>query len=90
MLYLRLPLPTKVNFFFRLQLEDFEGKDEVVNVPPEEVVAEKQTLLSKLHSFEKKEEHVEKKVQIVIPEKKIQVMEPPKSPPKKVEVSFFY
>ncbi|KAF9414052.1 hypothetical protein HW555_007930 [Spodoptera exigua] len=71
----------------KLQLEDFEGKDEVVNVPPEEVVAEKQTLLSKLHSFEKKDENVEKKDHIVAAEKKIQVMEPPKTPPKKVEVT---
>ncbi|XP_026735275.1 cilia- and flagella-associated protein 36 [Trichoplusia ni] len=71
----------------KLQLEDYESKDEVVNVPPEEVVAEKQTLLSKLHSFEKKEENIEKKDQAVAEEKKIRVIEPPKPPPKKVEVS---
>ncbi|XP_047034032.1 cilia- and flagella-associated protein 36 isoform X1 [Helicoverpa zea] len=71
----------------KLQLEDLATKDEVVNVPPEEVVAEKQTLLSKLHSFEKKDENIEKKDHIVTEEKKIQVMEPPKPPPKKVEVS---
>ncbi|CAG4986679.1 unnamed protein product [Colias eurytheme] len=39
----------------KLQLDDFEVKDEPT-VPPEEMIAEKQTLLSKLHSFEKKEE----------------------------------
>lgn len=80
----------------KLQLEEFEGKDEVVSVPPEEVVAEKQTLLSKLHSFEKKEENhifekkeenLDNKDHIVTEGKKIQVMDPPKPPPKKVEVS---
>ncbi|XP_038206498.1 cilia- and flagella-associated protein 36 [Zerene cesonia] len=39
----------------KLQLDDFEVKDEPA-VPPEQVIAEKQTLLSKLQSFEKKEE----------------------------------
>lgn len=50
------------------------------------MVAEKQTLLSKLHSFEKKEENIEKKDQAVAEQKKIRVIEPPKPPPKKVEV----
>ncbi|XP_075983260.1 cilia- and flagella-associated protein 36 [Anticarsia gemmatalis] len=73
----------------KLQLQDMEDKDEV-SVPPEEVVAEKQTLLSKLHSFEKKEdiepkEKVEKTV--TFDEKKIQVIEPLKPIPPKAEVS---
>lgn len=61
------------------------------------MVAEKQTLLSKLHSFEKKEEPkvFENKEEnldndeadrLAPVAKKIQVMEPPKPPPKKVEV----
>ncbi|XP_059053437.1 cilia- and flagella-associated protein 36 [Achroia grisella] len=72
----------------KLQLEEFESKDEIISVPPEEVVAEKQTLLSKLQSFEKKEEHVEKKPAIVINTDEPEVLtEPPKPPPQKVEVS---
>lgn len=37
-----------------MKLDDFETDE--VTVPPEEVLAEKQTLLTKLHSFEKKDE----------------------------------
>ncbi|XP_053613262.1 cilia- and flagella-associated protein 36 [Plodia interpunctella] len=70
----------------KLQLEDFQGGDSNVSVPPEEVVTEKQTLLSKLHSFDKKEkiEKIEK-----IEEKKTPAppVELPKPPPKKPEVS---
>lgn len=67
-----------------LQIQDDEQEE--VNVPPEEVVAEKQTLLSKLQNFEKKElEHKEKTV--TFQEKMIEDIEPPKPPPKKVEVS---
>ncbi|XP_047994739.1 cilia- and flagella-associated protein 36 [Leguminivora glycinivorella] len=69
----------------KLQLEDFED-NAVVSVPPEEVVAEKQTLLtkaSKLQSFERKEDSTEKA--ITPPEPTF--LEPPKSAPKKVEVS---
>ncbi|XP_026760764.2 cilia- and flagella-associated protein 36 isoform X1 [Galleria mellonella] len=70
----------------KLQLEDL--KDEIINVPPEEVVAEKQTLLSKLQNFEKKEEKVEKEQTVEIIKEKPQVLiEPPKPPPKKIEVS---
>lgn len=79
---------TKNNRFFRLQLEDLEPKDEIVNVPPEEVVAEKQTLLSKLHSFEKKE--LKEDITIATNDAptvtKFAIIEPPKPPPKKVEV----
>ncbi|CAB3246019.1 unnamed protein product [Arctia plantaginis] len=69
----------------KLQLQEFEDSDEI-NVPPEEVVAEKQTLLSKLHNFEKKEDFEPKKT-VTFEEKKIQVIEPPKPPPQKVEVT---
>ncbi|KAM3962445.1 cilia- and flagella-associated protein 36 [Aphomia sociella] len=74
----------------KLQLEEtFESKEEIVNVPPEEVVAEKQTLLSKLHSFEKKEEKIEKKQEDneIIEGKAPVLIEPLKPPPKKVQVS---
>lgn len=62
-------------------------------------MAEKQTLLSKLHCFEKKEENhifekteenLDNKDHLVTEGKKIQVMDPPKPPPKKVEVWPFY
>lgn len=74
--------------FLRLQLEELETKDEVVNVPPEEVVAEKQTLLFKLHSFEKKEPKEDASDAPEEPPtvKKSVIIEPPKPPPKKVEV----
>lgn len=58
-------------------------------MPPEEVVAEKQTLLTKLHNFEKKEE-LEPKKTVSFEEKKIEpVIEPPKPPPQKVEVRHY-
>ncbi|XP_013170556.1 PREDICTED: cilia- and flagella-associated protein 36 isoform X2 [Papilio xuthus] len=44
----------------KLQLNDSEGVDDAVTVPPEDVVVEKKNLLSKLQTFEKKEE-IEKK-----------------------------
>ncbi|XP_046971513.1 cilia- and flagella-associated protein 36 [Vanessa cardui] len=64
----------------KLQLEDIEVKNEILSVPPEEMVAQKQTLLSKLHHIEKKENNVEKKTEIV------NFKEEPVIP-KKVEVS---
>ncbi|XP_050354213.1 cilia- and flagella-associated protein 36 [Nymphalis io] len=63
----------------KLQLEDIEVKNEI-SVPPEEVVAEKQTLLNKLHHIEKKEKIVDKKIE------KVHFKEEPVIP-KKVEVS---
>lgn len=58
-------------------------------MPPEEVVAEKQTLLSKLHSFDKKEEIVTKEKTVKFDEKKVEIIEaPPPPPPQKVEVKF--
>lgn len=60
--------------------------DEIVSVPPEEMVAEKQTLLSKLHSFEKKEERIVRPETTREAEKKTSVIEPPKPAPKKIEV----
>ncbi|XP_049877475.1 cilia- and flagella-associated protein 36 isoform X2 [Pectinophora gossypiella] len=71
----------------KLQIDEIEGQDEVVAVPPEEMVAEKQTLLSKLHSFEKKDELLDKKQ--LSPEAVVKptVIEPPKPPPKKAQVS---
>ncbi|XP_063627893.1 cilia- and flagella-associated protein 36 [Cydia splendana] len=69
----------------KLQLEDFED-NAVVSVPPEEVVAEKQTLLtkaSKLQSFERMENPTEKTINPPEPT----ILEPPKHAPKKVEVS---
>lgn len=72
--------------FLRLQLEEFEKNDEV-NVAPEEVVAEKQTLLTRLHNFEKKEEKCGKKVKpsVKFEDEAIQ-LEPPKPPLTKVQV----
>ncbi|XP_026489746.2 cilia- and flagella-associated protein 36 [Vanessa tameamea] len=64
----------------KLQLEDTEVKNEILSVPPEEMVAEKQTLLSKLHQIEKKEQNVAKKAE------KVTFKEEPVMP-KKVEVS---
>jgi hypothetical protein len=73
---------------FRLQLEDLEPQEEVVNVPPEEVVAEKQTLLSKLHSFERKDEKPEEAVIPTVEKKSSPTIEPLKvEVPKKIEVS---
>ncbi|XP_013183465.1 cilia- and flagella-associated protein 36 [Amyelois transitella] len=69
----------------KLQLEDLQGGDDIVNVPPEEVVAEKQTLLSKLHSFDKKEEKTKKTDDTK--EKSPEPAKLPTPPPKKIEVS---
>lgn len=63
-----------------------DSADEVVSVPPEEMIAEKQTLLSKLHSFEKKEERIVSEETTPEAEKKTAVIEPPKPAPKKIEV----
>lgn len=52
--------------FNRLQLEDIDEKNEIVKVPPEEVVAEKQTLISKLQQIDKKEETVDIKKEMVV------------------------
>ncbi|XP_026314975.1 cilia- and flagella-associated protein 36 isoform X2 [Hyposmocoma kahamanoa] len=71
----------------KLQLEEMESANEIASVPPEEMVAEKQTLLSKLHSFEKKEERSLSKQTTPEAEKKTPVIEPPKPAPKKIEVS---
>lgn len=74
---------------FRLQLaEDFDETEEIVTVPPADVVAEKKSLLSKLHSFEKKEEILETTFSVPHPVKvKTTVIDPPRPPPRKVEVS---
>ncbi|CAH0400443.1 unnamed protein product [Chilo suppressalis] len=73
----------------KLQLEELNKEEpDVVCVPVahEEVVAEKKTLLSKLHSFEKKEETP--KVEVIIPKKDSAIPEePPKPLPRKIEVS---
>ncbi|KAJ0173689.1 hypothetical protein K1T71_010838 [Dendrolimus kikuchii] len=71
----------------KLQLEEFEKNDEV-SVPPEEVIAEKHTLLTKLYNFEKKEDIFEKKQKpsVKFEEEAIE-LEPPKPPATKVEVS---
>ncbi|XP_013135514.1 PREDICTED: cilia- and flagella-associated protein 36 isoform X2 [Papilio polytes] len=45
----------------KLQLNDVEGTDDAVAVPPEDVVVEKKSLLSKLQTFDKKAEIIEKK-----------------------------
>ncbi|XP_028176229.1 cilia- and flagella-associated protein 36 [Ostrinia furnacalis] len=71
----------------KLQLDDLETKDEIVSVPPVEVVAEKKTLLSKLHSFEKNDEKTFIKEESPPVKKPVAIVEPPKPPPKKVEVS---
>lgn len=74
-----------------MQLEEFETTDDIISVPPEEVVAEKKTLLSKLHSFEKTEETSfikESSTEIqAVAKQSVAIIEPPKPPPKKVEVS---
>lgn len=72
--------------YLRLQLEEMESANEIASVPPEEMVAEKQTLLSKLHSFEKKEERSLSKQTTPEAEKTTPVIEPPKPAPKKIEV----
>lgn len=77
---------TKIQLYLRLQLEEIDSADEIVSVPPEEMVAEKQTLLSKLHSFEKTEERSASKQTTPEAEKKTTVIEPPKPAPKKIEV----
>ncbi|CAH2094639.1 unnamed protein product [Euphydryas editha] len=64
----------------KLQLKDIEVKNEKAAVPPEEVVAEKQMLLSKLHHIEKNDQIVDKKIE------KVHFKEEPKIP-KKVEVT---
>ncbi|CAG9789237.1 unnamed protein product [Diatraea saccharalis] len=74
----------------KLQLEEIEKDEEAdtacVPVAHEEFVAEKKTLLSKLHSFEKKEEKPE--VEVVARTKDSPIAaEPSKPPPRKVEVS---
>lgn len=71
--------------YLRLQLEEIDSADEIVSVPPEEVVAEKQTLLSKLHSFEKKDEMIMNK-QISPEADKTPDIVPPKPAPRKIEV----
>lgn len=63
-----------------------DSPDEIINVPPEEMVAEKQTLLSKLHSFEKKDKKVVNKQITPEAEKKTRVIEPPQPAPKKIQV----
>lgn len=63
-----------------------DSAEEIVSVPPEEMVVEKQTLLSKLHSFENKDERVVNKRSTPEVEKKTPVIEPPKPAPKKIEV----
>ncbi|CAG9789238.1 unnamed protein product [Diatraea saccharalis] len=73
----------------KLQLEEIEKDEEAdtacVPVAHEEFVAEKKTLLSKLHSFEKKEEKPE--VEVVARTKDSPIAaEPSKPPPRKVEV----
>ncbi|CAH0728404.1 unnamed protein product, partial [Brenthis ino] len=52
----------------KLQLEDIDEKNEIVKVPPEEVVAEKQTLISKLQQIDKKEEIVDIKKEKIVKE----------------------
>lgn len=76
---------------FRLQLaEAFDEPEDMVTVPPAAVVAEKKNLLSKLYSFEKKEEISETTFSVSPPEEvKKTVIEPPRPPPKKVEVNAF-
>ncbi|KAG6452453.1 cilia- and flagella-associated protein 36 [Manduca sexta] len=73
----------------KLQLDEIEDKVEI-SVPPEEVVAEKQTLLNKLQSFEKKDDNKEKR-NVSFPMVKKKVLEPlkqpPPPPPKKIEVT---
>ncbi|KPJ18129.1 Coiled-coil domain-containing protein 104 [Papilio machaon] len=74
----------------KLQLNDFEGADDAVAVPPKDVVVEKKILLSKLQTFEKKEDKIEKKeakrdkeepiskskrTEPIIPVKKVEVSE---------------
>lgn len=63
-----------------------DAADGIVSVPPEEIVAEKQALLSKLHSFEKKDESIVSKETTPEADKKTPIIEPPKPPPKKIEV----
>ncbi|KAJ2938750.1 hypothetical protein O0L34_g3366 [Tuta absoluta] len=73
-----------------LQITEIEEGNEVSVVAPEEVVAEKKTLLSKLHSFDKKEKKEDVPTEessnspVVVVKT---VIEPPKLPPKKAEVS---
>ncbi|CAH2045572.1 unnamed protein product, partial [Iphiclides podalirius] len=82
----------------KLQLKDFESIDDTVAVPPEDVVAEKSILLSKLQTFANKEEICEKdlekdKESEDIAAKEIEFIskgkhvELPKIPVQKVEVS---
>lgn len=77
-----------LQYAFSLRIDELEDTNDVVTVQPEEVVAEKKTLLSKvskLQSFEKKEEIA--KVPPSAPEEPPHVVEAPKPPPKKVEVN---
>lgn len=69
-----------------MQLEEMDAADGCVSVPPEEMVAEKKTLLSKLHSFEKKDENIASIETTPEAEKKAPIIEPAKPPPKKIEV----
>ncbi|XP_023939986.2 cilia- and flagella-associated protein 36 [Bicyclus anynana] len=67
----------------KLQYDDFPVKDEIIAVAPEEVVAEKQTLLSKLHHIEEKEEKIVTKLNNLDIKDKVEEV----VLPKKVEVS---
>ncbi|CAK1583565.1 unnamed protein product [Parnassius mnemosyne] len=81
----------------KLHLKEYESSDETVAVPPEHVVTEKQTLITKLQRFEKKEDNVEKKTEDNPEEKadielhgaikKPKFIDVPKPTPQKVEVS---
>ncbi|CAG4953521.1 unnamed protein product [Parnassius apollo] len=81
----------------KLQLKEYESSDETVTVPPEHVVTEKKTLITKLQRFDKKEENVEKKTEDKTEEKaeielrgairKPKFIDVPKPTPQKLEVS---
>ncbi|VVC96429.1 unnamed protein product [Leptidea sinapis] len=66
----------------KLQLNDVENHEEIL-VPPEEVMIEKQNLLTKLHSFDTNEDNKKEELPIEIPVK----AEIPKPAPKKQQVS---
>lgn len=71
-------------------VDDFDEAEAIAAVQPADVVAEKKNLLSKLHSFEKKVEICETTFCVPHPvELKKTVIEPPKPPPRKVEVSAY-
>ncbi|KAL4715963.1 hypothetical protein ACJJTC_013263 [Scirpophaga incertulas] len=70
----------------KLQLEELDNKEDVGSVLPEEVEAEKHTLLSKLHSFEKKDKKsIVKKLETSI--ESTDLLPQLKQPPKKIEVT---